>query len=265
MLPHQALQQIKSSSWSNRQEYLKGDKNRKFLNAYSLYEALKPPKNWEEIAYKCSINPKHEHFGKTTEEILTIWQTKRDYKADEGNTLDDYITLKLKQNDLSNLLTFKQRNIENHTLVQKTDQVDKLYEQLLKKLEYIDSEIWLTSKLGLNLRCDAMFLLNQESEQHLVIAEWKSLDNLSMSNHWNKLEGPLKCYDDCDAVKFSLQTNLYKYVVESYNIGFELSKIHTPIFNFNTLTYQKIESKIPYDKSLIEEILAYCHEKTLTS
>ena len=72
MLPHQALQQIKSSSWLNRQEYLKGDKNRKFLNAYSLYEALKPPKNWEEIAYKCSINPKHVHFGKTTEEILTI-------------------------------------------------------------------------------------------------------------------------------------------------------------------------------------------------
>jgi hypothetical protein len=263
---YQIRNELKKKSWDSRQKFLQFNPGAKFLNSYSIYEALQAPKDWLEIATKCSINPNHEHFGKAPEDILVIWQTKRDVKADEGNTLDDYLKLKLDKSDLGNLLTFRQRNIDagNMSLVLKTQQVDKLYDDILHKLDYVDSEIWLTSDVGVNLRCDAMFQIPDEKlfGNHAVVAEWKSLDNIKMDNYFNKLIGPLEGFDDCDAVKFTLQTHLYQYVLRRYGI---FDNILTPIYNFNTLSYQHIKPQFPYDEALIENIInhakAYHTEK----
>src|SRR5690606_37477737 len=116
-----------------------------FLNSYSMYATLQEPKDWLAIATKCSVNPKHEHYGKEPEDILTIWNTKKEYKAAEGNNLDDYITLKLGEKDLARLLMFRQQCIDTKqlSLLQKTEQFDNLYDDLLHKLNYVNSEIWL--------------------------------------------------------------------------------------------------------------------------
>jgi hypothetical protein len=259
---HQLLSIIGKKSWSNREKFLADNPNAKFLNAYSIYELLQEPKDWLSIATKCSENPNHEHFDKDPEAILEIWNTKKEKKAKDGNTLDDYIELKLKKNNLGQLLTFKQVEIdnENFSLVEKCNNFDKLEEDLLKKLNYLTTELWLTSENGINLRCDALFSIPdiEKDIHHAVVMEWKSLDKVSMTNHWNKLIGPLEGYDDCDKTKFTLQTHLYRYIIESFGI---FSKIMTNIYNFNTLSYQHIPQAFPYSKEKIEEILEYCKNK----
>lgn len=261
---NEIVQKLKKLSWDSRTAFLAKNPDVKFLNAYSIYDAMTKPKDWLAIAQKCSENPNHQHFGVPAEEIQKIWNTKKEIKGNEGDSLDDYIELVLSEKDLPKLLTFKQNNIdrENFSLVQKTISFDKLNNDLLKKLTYINSEIWLTSDVGINLRCDAMFsILDKEnSKAHAVIAEWKSLDNIELSNHWNKLEGPLSGLDDCDATKFTLQTHLYKYVVERYGI---FDNVITSLYNFNIHTYQKIEPTFPYSMKLIEEIIMYAKTKQL--
>lgn len=256
----QFLALVKKASWNQRQEYLSdGPKN--FINAYSLYGALQAPKDWLAIADKCSKNPNHEHYGKEPEAILEIWNTKKEVKAKDGNTLDDYIKLKIEKKDFASLTLFKQIEIDkgNLSLFNKTEQFDKFYEDKLKRLEYIASEVWLTSNVGVNLRCDSLFFLNDpnSNRQHGIVMEWKSLDKVSMSNHFDKLIGPMKGYDDCDKVKFTIQTHLYRYILERYGI---FNEIVTMIWNFNTLAYQNVEQAFVYDKSRIEDLIAFGHE-----
>lgn len=232
--------------------WLQENPGKKMLSTYAINNSLSAPKDWDAIAEKCSNNPNHEHFGKPVEEIRLLWSTKSKKGMSSGNTLDDYITAKFENRtiDISNF---------DMNLLAKSKGVDDLHASLSTVATYVGNEIWLTSyKLGISVRCDALFIMNSTKNPTIMIAEWKGNNAPSMSDKWNKLIGPAEGFDDCDIVKFTIQTHIYKFIFEEY--GFEFN-IASRIFNFREDKCHILKEAFPYDSSFIANIAEWARAK----
>lgn len=240
------LKHIKSTSWSIKKKQVNP------ISVYKIFSALEKPKDWNKIAESCSNNPNHEHFGKPAAEITKIWQAKGAKGANRGNVLDDAITYTCQTGSMLAL------NTEDTALLDKYANFYQFYQKYLsnKDFSYVGSEIWLNSeKLNVICRLDALFqyLVNDG----LLIFDWKNNEKFNYSDRWNRFEGPMSGYDVCEANKFTLQTYIYRYILEEYGFSnvstrvlqltSEFAKIHKPAFD--------------YDAKLIEEIAKYSHEK----
>lgn len=240
------LSNIKSRMWQASKEFEHENPNTRFVSFYALYNACVEPTDWNEVATRCSNNPNHEHFGKTPEAILEIWNSKRNFGMTRGNNVDDYMT---------SLILGKEYVVpdpEDTAFINKMEYIRQFKDDILSKVHsFIGNEVWLTSKkLGVRVRCDALFELVPGT---LLIGEWKNITNYSTENRFNKLLGPLKGYDNCDIVQNNLQAYLYKYILEEH--GFYNVKVL--IVNFEEDQHRPIQSifKSNY-KEVIEAMVA---------
>ncbi len=226
---------ISEMSWDARNHFPRGYK---FLSTSKIYSSVQKPKDWVSIATKCSANPNHEHYGKAPSEILEIWNTKSDSGKNRGNILDVYITAKL--NKLPYVIP---PDVDQQTL-NKIVAWDKFNEEKLSQLQYVGSEIWMNSKLGIAVRTDALFMYKQGEEPVVLVADWKNNHTITTFNKWEKLLFPMLGLDDCDLVKYTFQVFTYKYILESeYKIKVPHVRIiqilendvisHKPAFEYN--------------------------------
>ena len=248
------LSKVKKISWNNRVTWIEANPDSKLLSTYKIFEALQKPKDWHAIAKKCSTNPTHEMFGVEPEMILQKWQTKGATGANRGIKLDDYITAKLSNEQ------FDIESITDENLLAKCVQFDCLHANVLSKLHsYVGSEIWLNSlQLGLSIRCDAMFTLTDD--RSCFIPDWKNNEKLSTVNSYRqKLLGPLNNIDDTDLAKYTLQTYLYKYVIEE-EMNSVFDTCQTRIMNITSTDVKTWSGAFEYDKQLIAEIVKFTNQ-----
>lgn len=250
MLAYQVLQKIKSKSWSTKQEVLKErGQDFKFLNTYSINALLEKPKDWNAIAQKCSDNPNHEMYGKPVEEILADWKSRGKKGQNRGLKLDSYIQAKLsnKSFDIAELDEIERL---------KCSHFDTTYEKFFKDMALVGQEVWLTSKLGVNVRLDALFLRpNENAEVKLLIIDWKNNETITTFDRWNKLIGPASHLDQCDIVKMTLQIYIYRYILEEYGIS---NSIIERVFQYTVNDYFIHKPAFEYDAKFIEEIIEFC-------
>ena len=242
----QVLSSIKSACWNNRQKWLSYNPDVPLISAYKIIASLEKPKDWNAIAQKCSINPTHMHYGKTAEEILSIWQSSSKTGADRGNSLDDYISARL-----SNVVI--DRSTYDDALVRKCSHFDTLYDNVLTKMHsYVGSEIWLNSyELGITTRLDSLFTISSNKE--LLVSEWKNTERGTLSNKWDKFLGPASHLDNCDLNKWIIQTHIYRFVLEELGL---FDSVQTRIFNITQIknnTYAGFD----YDPEFIRAIVAW--------
>ena len=92
-------------------------------------------------------------------------------------TLDTYIGAKLNR---APIFIDSMDEIEKA----KAGHFDTTYEKWFSKLPLIGQEVWLSSKLGVNVRMDALLSRPKAKDQPAVlICEWKNNENLSTSDH----------------------------------------------------------------------------------
>lgn len=245
------LSQIKKISWNQRTSFLEVNPNDKFLSTYKIFEALQKPKDWVAIATKCSINPNHEMFGVEPDMILQLWQSKGQKGADRGIGLDTYITARLQSSEFDKSL------VTDANLLAKFEQFDIAYDKVFSKLHsYVGSEIWLNSaQLGVSVRCDSMFTVS--NDRTCYIPDWKNNEKLSTVNAYRqKLLGPLNNIDDTDLAKYTLQTHIYRYIVEN-SMSSIFDSVKTSIVNFTSTEMKTWSGAFEYDSKLIEEIVKF--------
>ncbi len=237
---------ISDTSWAARNAYPKGHK---FMSTRAIISTLQKPKDWNAIALKCSQNPnKPEYYGKTVDEILQSWKAKGDKGAYRGNILDEYIQSKLSGK------VYEMPIEADQVLINKIEAWQKYYDEKLIKLQLVGFELWLNSKLGLSTRLDSLWLYMLNNTPYLLVLDWKNTQEIASSSRWDKLIGPMQGFDDVDAVKYTLQCYIYKYILE------EEYKLVTPNSTFVQITEQVAiphKPAFPYDKCKIEEIISY--------
>jgi len=244
------FQELKRTGWDNRTAWQNAHPDQKLLSTYAINKALQEPKDWDAIALKCSNNPNHEMFGLTVEAIRLEWSSRGKKGQNRGLKLEDYIDSKLAHGGQVDIA-----GIEDPKLLSKMGHFDNLYDTVLSRMHsWIGTEIWLTSKvLGLSVRCDSLFLA-KDSPQICLIAEWKNTESIATSNRFEKLIGPASHLYDCEWVNYTIQFQIYQYILLEYGI---FDEIIARCFQFKTTGYETLGPAFDFDPTFIEAIVNF--------
>lgn len=157
------------------------------------------------MAKKLSINPKKKkYFGRNVEDILKEWKEKSDKGKARGTAIhkfiEDFINKKV--------VSTTQEEYKNYYKV-----AADLVIELEKDYNIIATEKILFSP---DLKISGTFdvLLEEKITGDLVIGDWKTNEEISMSNFFEKGLYPISHLDASDWSKYCLQLNIYEHLLE---------------------------------------------------
>lgn len=181
---------------------------------------LKNGKNW---------NDKNEYWGLSDDEIISSWQENNRLKAELGEKLHDQIDKYLKLN------------------IRSADSVEfRFFLNFIKDhqgMSFIDSEVRIFDEQYLIAgTVDAIFR-DVHGDYHLF--DWKRSGKLNQELQplFDKFalsgKGCLKHLKDSQLNKYSLQLNLYKFILEK-NLGIEIKSMNIIVLHPNNEDYIKV-------------------------
>jgi ATP-dependent exoDNAse (exonuclease V) beta subunit len=191
-----------------------------------------------------------KYYGKTSDEIKTEWDKIRDEAADAGtkmhlaieqfynSQIDTTIPLEQDKNVVNTreYNHFKEFQVDHHHLVPfKTEW--RIFDEDLKIAGSID-----------------MIFHDPENKGCIYIYDWKRSKEIKYQNRFQKANKPIEHLDDCNYNHYTLQLNVYKYIIEK-NYGLKATELAIVVFHPNNDTYRKIPIPILTDE--VEKIMNY--------
>lgn len=219
-------------------------------------------------------NPDSEYYQLSKEEIKSIWESKGAASRQYGSLLDDYIGVRLTGTDIDYEMYKLDNDIDNDERLKGLVQSFDNFWSILSKsgdMEFITREKTLYYRIGdynIKGRFDALFRNKRTGKW--VIIDWKSSKKIEASNQYQKLLGPMKKYDDCDYVKYTLQGYFYKtallysgYLPEgTTEDDIEFLIVQLPGFIIEGNKDFKIwKPALTYDKELMDRVYEFAIKK----
>lgn len=177
------------------------------------------------VALRCSKNPRHEHFGKSVDEILNIWEDKKNRSADAGTQVHAFgeACCLYRQGRIEEIepeyldrITFE--GFEART--PKEEAVARWWDNLdLTRYVIIAKETRIVNPFLCYAGTFDLLLYDMVSESYLL-RDYKTNEDL-FKFFGEMLKAPLNMIKANDAGKYTLQQNLYKIQLE--NIGLNIS------------------------------------------
>jgi len=212
-------------------------------------------------------NPKSIYYQKTVEEIIEMWTSKADKSKQMGNLVDNFVGFEYdlwdNPNDQRILNEVAEAvKVADPIVARKYNGVHRAIEEFRKNgyvfearemplyLEYLyKKKIWL-----INGRFDAIF----SNGDLLVIVDWKNNEEVKDKNPWQKMLGPMKKYDDCDLIKFTIQVYMYMYILkEEYKVTAPISSCIVQFPGQKDFFYRIFMPAFDYDHELMKKIIEY--------
>ena len=226
-----------------------------------ICDALHKPFDKESVAKKTfdyhfddSASP---YYHMSVEEIIAQWEAKGKFGRENGKALDKFIGMILEKDESQEVLD-KYTSSLNEVAGNKCKQWQKFYLSNIKdKIEFVGREVMLHSeKLGVNGRCDAMFLAGKK----LLLVDWKNNDKISTENSYEKCKGPLYEYDASDLNVYTIQVYIYAYILRNvYGLtDFDIVPLVIRIGENDFGIYSPI---IPYSDRLVENIISFAKQE----
>jgi len=192
-----------------------------------------------------SNDPSYRYYQKSKEEIEQGWEKNRDYSAKMGSEMH--------------------LNIEKYWNNDSHDKMGDEYEKFMEfvgdhpklipfrtELEIFDEKHRIAGSIDM--------LFTDKTGKNVWIYDWKRSKEFKYDNKWQRALRPeLQHLDDCNINHYSLQLNMYKYILTKYYLkkdqkirGMYLVKIHP-----NTPGYEKVKIKNmkPEIKSILKQRL----------
>ena len=181
------------------------------------------PFDVQAAAVRASKNIKHEHYGKTPEEILSIWKEKGQAAADAGTEVHNFgeACFCIKEGHEEQMEDrFRQRLADDgleaadgkeEALARWWDQLDlDRYVLVAKETRIVNPEMGYAGTIDL--------LLYDLNEHCYVLKDYKT--NADLYRWYGKmLRPPLSIIRDNDHGKYTLQQNLYRIQLENIGIN----------------------------------------------
>lgn len=243
------LRVIKEKSWSYKNNFTREE----WIPVRGMVSALCKPFNQLEVATRCAekATPGTKYWGMSVEQIINSWNTYSSNRADEGVSFDYYTSMTLAGGVVDETFaTDEQKVLFRNFDALKENVIDKefIINGRPDKMQYLGSEIWVSSYLGIRGKMDSLFWFNNE----LVIFDWKTFANPNKG--YNYMVGPLNMLRDSDHNKATLQLYLYKYIIEQ-DFGLNVGGVR--IGQVNQHGWEAIKPTFKYDVSLMNDIIDY--------
>lgn len=156
--------------------------------------------------------------GLIKEDVIKEWDHKRDYSTIKGSQVHDYaenfLNNKVFPYDPSNAINRFGEDIIKPAYDKCVSIFNEFYEKSNANLLPVKSEFVIgDADLGICGMIDQLYWNKKANE--LQIWDWKTNKAIKTQNDFgNKFKGPIAHLDECEYNTYSLQTNLYKYIIE---------------------------------------------------
>ena len=201
----------------------------------SLIHAFAPPFDAEKMAdkiasKKCSLQSRKKYENMTKEMILDKWKADGESSSSLGTALHRDIELYF--NGVPN----------NNCSVEYSYFESFLKSGLLDNLTAYRTE-WSVYDEDLDLAGQIDMLFYDSSADSFVIYDWKRSKEISFTNKFKDdkyLYEPLGNLDNCNFSTYSLQLNIYRYILQK-NYGITVSGMYLLILHPNYSEYYRIQ------------------------
>lgn len=181
--------------------------------------------------------------GKTKEEVLEEWGRIRDEACDFGNLVHNYLEAKIKDEEL-HLPRNQKESRCLHIIDTNWDKINSLG-------TLVDSEkivASLTHKIA-----GTVDAIARDGNGDIVLIDWKTNKKIEKKSKYSKKAlDPISHLNDANYTKYSLQLNLYKYIIESEGYGRKVSKMYIVHVKPRSLVIYEIADMQDEIKSILE-------------
>jgi len=170
--------------------------------------------------------------GISQEELLTLWDIKRDFACVLGTEFHLYVETYLRD----------RRKIETITGIEgRLDEFHRFWDKYSGILEIVENELILfddKSQVAGAIDC----LARNKKNGKYIILDWKTNKEIKDSNQWQTMNHPFEHLDDCNFNHYSLQLAVYKEILQRNNeeIEFEVGRL---VYFPNNNGYRIIQTK----------------------
>jgi len=212
----------------NNHKYLIDGKPTNTYSVTGLLEKYKQPFEREKWLEKKAVE------NNTTKDVIAKeWLDKKNYGLSFGTIIHNYIenfysnkVISFDHDHYINLLGEKNYSVLREQIIKVIPQFNNFYDQnnfyLPIKTEFVVGDMDETKICGM---VDVL-MYNTKTNTYEII-DYKTNKEFNLCSRFNKkLLSPLNHLDDCEFNTYSLQINLYKYIIEKYcNIKISSCKV----------------------------------------
>lgn len=190
------------------------------------------------------LDQDHSHLSVTPQQVVDQWNVEKFTGVTKGSYIHNYLDLlETRQLDVPKIEIPTLGTRETLNYFRSITTAKELCQQYVK--DYKDRLIMIANEfvigdpeLGLAGKFDRLYF-NKDSGEY-EIWDFKTDKQLRYKSGFGKLN--LFDLDDCEFNKYSLQTSLYKYIIEK-RTNKKLGKSHIVWFNVKDVKYEIIEAK----------------------
>jgi hypothetical protein len=223
------------------------------LSATRLIEEYSQPFDEEKWA---PISAKRE--GVPVEEILKRWKINNLISQIKGTNLHKYMEDSLankyfhySSDEIKKIFGYDVLNpfqSDSSIWDKVVNMMDEFLESLKGRLIPIRSELVVGDpEYDIAGMIDQLFW--NEKTQQLEIWDWKTNKDIKLENKYQKMQGFLNNYDDCNFIHYSLQLNIYKHILQKMT-GLTIGACRIVWFNENNDKFQVITCKDMYKEAV---------------
>lgn len=198
------------------------------FDADEVIRKMRKGRNW---------NPQNKYWGMTDEEIKAGWEKNRDEAARAGTRMHELIEWFYEYPDFVTEahLEYMASAFEMPELLQflnfhRTEVLPRGWQPFRTELRAF------SRKHNLAGSVDMIYIT---PEGKLVVVDWKRSKEIKRQNRFRKGCGPLQHLDDCNFVHYSLQLNLYDWMLKTY-LQMPVEALYLAVFHPNQRDYQMI-------------------------
>jgi ATP-dependent exoDNAse (exonuclease V) beta subunit len=179
-----------------------------------------------------------KYYGKTADEIKAEWDKIRDEAADAGTKMHLAIEQYYNSQIDPTIPLEQEPKVIDTVEYRHFEKFKKDHEHLVPfKTEWriFDEDLKLAGSID-------MIFKDPNNEGCIYIYDWKRSKEIKFQNWFQKGLAPLEHLDDCNYNHYTLQLNVYRYIIEK-NYGLKATELAIVVFHPNNDSYRKIPIK----------------------
>lgn len=174
---------------------------RRLTNVSKLLEEVTEPFDKAGVAQRVA-----DKQGVPVEAILEEWESSRQTSIDKGHRVHQHIEFVINGGDINDPI------LAMNTPFPEIEAFNKFWQKGNESLQLYRTE-WVIgdSELGIAGTADAV-MFHRVNQQYMLF-DWKT-GKLDTENPYQKMKGVFTGYDDCKLNRYSLQTSIYRLMIE---------------------------------------------------